>query len=216
MHPMSRGSRITLMAHSTIALLVTLSISVALSELLIKDNVWHSWKEFHSKKYASDDEESLRYTIWNENMKTITKHNADPNSKFTLQMNHLGDMDEKCKYNASSVGVDDTGFVDVKHGNEDALKSAVATVGPVSVAIDAAHTSFKHYKDGVYDEPDCSSVNLDHAVLVVGYGTTADEKDYWLVKNSWGNGWGMDGYIMMSRNKDNQCGIATNASYPLV
>lgn len=63
------------------------------------------------------------------------------------------------------------------------MKSAVATVGPVSVAIDAGHTSFKHYKDGVYDEPDCSSVNLDHAVLVVGYGTTADEKDYWLVKN---------------------------------
>ena len=80
------------MAHSTIVLLMTLFISMALSELLIKDNAWHSWKEFHNKKYESDDEESLRYTIWNENMKTIKKHNSDPNSKFTLQMNHLGDM----------------------------------------------------------------------------------------------------------------------------
>ena len=92
-------------------------------------------------------------------------------------------QDEKCKFNSSSVGADDTGYVDVKHGDEDALKVAVATVGPISVAIDAGHSSFQFYKEGVYNEPSCSSTELDHGVLAVGYGTTADGKDYWLVKN---------------------------------
>ena len=68
----------------------------------------------------------------------------------------------------------------------------------------------------VYIEPACSPENLDHGVLVVGYGTTDDGVDYWLVKNSWGRQWGEDGYIRMLRNRNNQCGVASAASYPLV
>ncbi|KAJ3619807.1 hypothetical protein MTP99_005462 [Tenebrio molitor] len=126
--------------------------------------------------------------------------------------------DEKCHYKPKDKGATDRGYVDIESGSEDKLKSAVATAGPVSVAIDASHQSFQLYSGGVYYEPACASnVNqLDHAVLAIGYGTEDDGTDYWLVKNSWGQSWGDQGYIKMARNRDNNCGIATEASYPLV
>ncbi|CAH2046666.1 unnamed protein product, partial [Iphiclides podalirius] len=100
------------------------------------------------------------------------------------------------------------------------VMQAVATVGPVSVAMDAFHDSFQLYSDGVYYEDDCSTTRLDHAlppkVLVVGYGTDKNGGDYWLVKNSGGYSWGDFGYIKMAPNRNNNCGIATVASYPLV
>ncbi len=99
--------------------------------------------------------------------------------------------------------------------NENSLQNAVAKVGPVPVAIDASHFSFQLYSGGVYYEKKCSSYKLDHAVMVVGYGSYVGS-DYWMVKNSWGVSWGDDGYIMMSRNKNNNCGIASDAVYPVV
>jgi len=70
---------------------------------------------------------------------------------------------------------------------------------------------------GVYYDPHCDSYRLNHAVLVVGYGTYGySGKEYWLVKNSWGTSWGEKGYIQMARNRNNSCGIASMASFPLV
>jgi len=123
----------------------------------------------------------------------------------------------KCHYKRASIGATDSGFVDIPAGSETHLQQALGTVGPVSVAIDASHESFQFYKEGVYDEEECSSEDLDHGVLAVGYGTDEESGlDYWLVKNSWGPTWGQQGFVKMVRNKKNQCGIASSASYPLV
>jgi len=128
--------------------------------------------------------------------------------------------DDKCRYKPTDKGADDKGYVDLPPGNEEKLKEALASIGPVSVAIDASHESFQFYSHGVYLEPKCSSTELDHGVLAVGYGTDSTgvngAKDYWLIKNSWGPTWGNGGYIKMARNKNNQCGVASSASYPLV
>jgi KDEL-tailed cysteine endopeptidase len=98
--------------------------------------------------------------------------------------------------------------------SEDALQQAVANQ-PVSVAIDASGSDFQQYSGGVFTGS-CGT-DLDHAVTVVGYGTSDDGTDYWLVKNSWGTSWGENGYIRMQRGVGGGglCGIAMQASYPI-
>jgi len=119
--------------------------------------------------------------------------------------------DGTCHYNAAGKAkCHISSFRDVAAGSETALQAAVAKQ-PVSVAIDAGHSSFQLYKTGIYYEPACSTTKLDHGVLAVGWGI-----GYWLVKNSWGPTWGQAGYIQMSRNRANNCGISTMASYPIV
>ncbi|ELT89004.1 hypothetical protein CAPTEDRAFT_95613, partial [Capitella teleta] len=124
-------------------------------------------------------------------------------------------VDGMCRFKRECVGATCRGYTDLPWGNEVKMKEAVALVGPVSVAIDASHSSFMSYKGGVYVEKECSPYQLDHGVLVVGYGTEQG-LDYWLVKNSWGTTWGDQGYIKMARNMHNHCGIASMACYPLV
>jgi len=120
-----------------------------------------------------------------------------------------------CGYNAANeAATAKYGYVTIPV-NETALMIAVASQGPISVAIDASADSFQNYESGVYYNPTCSTTDLDHAVTLIGYGTDATSGEaYWLAKNSWGTDWGMDGYIWMSRNRNNNCGIATNASFP--
>ncbi|KAL4227687.1 hypothetical protein ACF0H5_013122 [Mactra antiquata] len=121
----------------------------------------------------------------------------------------------KCKYTEKKRGATCTGYVDLPKGNEKALQEAVANIGPIGVAVDASHYGFEMYKTGVYDDPNCNPKIVDHSLVVVGYGVE-NGVEYYNCKNSWGTAWGDNGYIKMVRNKSNQCGIATEASYPTV
>ncbi|CAL5403791.1 unnamed protein product [Camellia sinensis] len=131
-----------------------------------------------------------------------------------------GLMDEAFKFVEQNNGLTTEtnypykGTDDTCNKNKSALLKAVANQ-PISVAIDASGSDFQFYSSGVFTGT-CGT-QLDHGVTAVGYGTAADGTKYWLVKNSWGTGWGEAGYIRMQRDIDAQeglCGIAMMASYP--
>ncbi|TYI56578.1 hypothetical protein E1A91_D11G220700v1 [Gossypium mustelinum] len=129
---------------------------------------------------------------------------------------YLGADNNQCdptRKNAKVVSID--GYEDVVQYDEKALKKAVSHQ-PVSVAIEASGRAFQLYESGVFSG-ECGSA-LDHGVIVIGYGTDENGHEYWTVRNSWGSGWGEDGYIRMERNVDDcagKCGIAMEASYPV-
>ncbi|OMO92542.1 hypothetical protein COLO4_17499 [Corchorus olitorius] len=114
-----------------------------------------------------------------------------------------------------SLVADISNFGMVPANNEEELLKAVSNQ-PVTVSIEASGLEFRHYQSGVLNG--YCGTNLDHAVTVVGFGTSEDGIDYWLVKNSWGQDWGENGYIKMQRNVDAEeglCGIAIRPAYPI-
>ena len=106
---------------------------------------------------------------------------------------------------------------DVKPNDQISLKGAVAQQ-PVSIAIEADTRYFQSYSSGILTSSSCGT-NLDHGVLIVGYGEEDGQK-YLLVKNSWGTSWGDNGYVKIARTESTNdagiCGIAMMASFPTV
>jgi len=122
-------------------------------------------------------------------------------------------QDQNCQWDPSKGIGSVTGYVEVSSGSEDDLAAKVSSMGPAAIAIDASNWSFQLYSSGIYDEPSCSSWNLDHAVGCIGYGSEGGV-NYWIVRNSWGTSWGENGYIRMVKDKNNQCGEATMGCVP--
>jgi len=123
-------------------------------------------------------------------------------------------VDGSCNFQTMNVGGNASHCITLPTGDENALMVAVGNIEPVAVAI-SVDDAWANYASGVFTDNTCpnDADDLDHAVLVVGYGTE-NGQDYWLVKNSWGGSWGDKGYIKMRRNYNNMCGIATDAVYP--
>ena len=93
---------------------------------------------------------------------------------------------------------------------------AALQLGPLSVAVDAGSDFFRFYKRGVFDHADVCGTELNHAIAIVGYSNTeSDDTPYWIVRNSWGDDWGEDGYIRMAiRGGDGVCGINLEPTFP--
>jgi len=115
-----------------------------------------------------------------------------------------------CGYQKSKVFFKNSGYASVPQRNPTALLNAVAAQ-PVTVGVEASGRAFQLYKSGVITS-NCGT-SLDHAITAVGY-----DKSSWIVKNSWGTGWGERGYVRIARGSQNGgsglCGINLMASYP--
>lgn len=116
---------------------------------------------------------------------------------------------------------------------------AIATAGPVAISVDAS--KWHDYESGVFSSCSYSeNMSINHAVVLVGYGTDEVDGDYWIVRNSWGTKYGENGYIRVKRDATptcktdftpldgngcvgfataqkvcGQCGILSDSAYPL-
>ncbi|CAF2262629.1 BnaAnng17870D [Brassica napus] len=91
----------------------------------------------------------------------------------------------------------------VRHGPQD-IMAEVYKNGPVEVAF-TVYEDFAHYKSGVYKHITGANIG-GHAVKLIGWGTSDDGEDYWLLANQWNRSWGDDGYFKIKRGT-NECGI---------
>ncbi|NXC73587.1 CATL1 protein, partial [Anhinga anhinga] len=123
-----------------------------------------------------------------------------------------------CRYNPQDRAANCSTIWLVAQGNEAALEQAVAAAGPVSVAVDASSFHFHFYKSGIFSSMFCSQ-RVNHGMLAVGYGTSQEQGrnvSYWILKNSWSEVWGEQGYVRLLKGANNQCGVATQASFPML
>ena len=143
----------------------------------------------------------------------------DAEDRYAYKANATG----ACQASSSGAGHVAEVF-NITRYDEDDLVYAIANVGPVSIAYQVS-PDFRFYSHGVYDAYNATAdtvmcqnqpTDVNHAVVAVGLGTTAqDNVPYYIVRNSWGTFWGMEGYFWMKRG-ENLCGVSDCASFPLV
>lgn len=117
---------------------------------------------------------------------------------------HGGVNNPKCSLNSNvTTPVSISSFEELPENQYLPLLTAVATLGPIAISVDASAWSF--YATGVFNGCNQTHPDLDHAVQLVGYGTENNTM-YWLVRNSWTPAWGEGGYIKIMRTEEVTCG----------
>lgn len=113
-----------------------------------------------------------------------------------------------CKYDQSKALAKVTGYKFAGTEDENQIKQILYENGPMAIAINA--TPLQFYVGGVFNpwfNWMCNPKSINHGVLLVGYGVSGN-KAYWIVKNSWGSGWGEKGFFRIIAGKG-ACGVNT-------
>jgi cathepsin L len=112
-----------------------------------------------------------------------------------------------CRFDSTKAAGDLKDFVAVVQGNEDDLALKCTKYGPIACLIDGSPASFQLYHSGIYSDKACHRETVQQGVGCVGFGKE-DQTRYWILRNSWGSGWGESGYIRLIRGV-NMCGVAS-------
>lgn len=110
----------------------------------------------------------------------------------------------------------------VSPNHETHMELVLRHIGPIAAGINGASPSFLAYSGGIYDNPTCKQ-GANHALLITGYGeeeVNGEMVRFWYARNSWGKGFGEDGYVRIKRNDGIKgslgvCGIARSPSVAL-
>lgn len=142
--------------------------------------------------------------------------NVEPGTFFPFWLNR------RCEYNSSLATVHIQNYTCVGDSdndgiaNEHDLAKYLVANGPLAIAINAGPMQF--YESGIADPPNCDPTQLDHGVLLVGFGEGDDNSGrtvpYWIIKNSWGEDWGENGYYRIIRGRG-ACGLNTAVSHSI-
>lgn len=125
-------------------------------------------------------------------------------------------VNETCQYKESNNALSITAYSTIAPKNENLMKKVIATRGPLVCSVYASPDTFRLYQEGIYNDEECSKEEVNHAILVVGYGVDKDGNEFWTIKNSWDSDWGEKGYMRIPRNKNSFCGIADECSFPVL
>jgi len=117
-----------------------------------------------------------------------------------------------CSFSKSKVVAKFSSFVSLP-GDENSFTNALSIV-PVGTVVNVDE-GFQYYTSGIYNSTTCDVSSPNHGIGAVGYGSNS-HGDYYILKNTWGTTWGMDGYMLLARNQGNMCGIASDATYVVV
>ena len=114
------------------------------------------------------------------------------NGLTTLKKYPFVEKEQTCAYKSSMSEVTIKDFVAIDK-DENEMKKYVGQSGPISACLYVT-ANMQHYQKGIYDDASCPTDSVNHAITIVGYGTEKG-KDYWIIKNSWGEDWGEDGFV---------------------
>jgi len=160
---------------------------------------------------ASTYEDHLSYLtdVWAENSKGMLLESDYPYELSDVTTGHAGDVCQKTEPSASK-STETHSCISISQDNADYKESLqqALQIGPVAIGIKSCCLA-SNYGSGIIlkaTSDDCLDAGVDHAVLLVGYGKE-DGTKYWLVRNSWGSSWGIDGYFKLQMNA-NICGIS--------